>query len=102
MTEAIQGAQSRVAARGNVFSFQMPFEEILQNLRRAADPATRVPLPHDGSVLATLLRVHIIGGSVDITQHIRDVHIRAEVVLGRKMCIWNALHLRMKLITYQE
>jgi len=80
MQESMQGSQSRIAARGNVFSFLMPYGDILRNLEKATNTATRVPLPHDGSVLAILLRVHIIGRSIDITQHLRDVHIRPDVV----------------------
>ena len=29
-----------------------------------------------------LLRVHIIGGSLDVTKHLRDVHLRVGVVRG--------------------
>ena len=76
------GAQSRVAARGNVFSFMMPHEDILVNLKKSVSSTTRVPLPHDGSVLAILLRVHIVGGSTDVTQHLKEVHIRPEVVVN--------------------
>jgi len=80
MYESMQGARSRTAARGNVFSFMMPWEDILQMMKKAEDEGTRVALPHDGSVLAVLLRVHIVGGSLDVTKHLRDVHLRVGVV----------------------
>ena len=80
MCESMQGASSRTAARGNVFSFMMPWEDILQSLKKAEKEDTRVALPHDGAVLAVLLRVHIVGGSLDVTKHLRDVHLRVGVV----------------------
>merc|ERR1712023_613305 len=52
MNETMQGPRGRTAARGNVFSFMMPWQDILQSLRHAEQESTRVALPHDGSVLA--------------------------------------------------
>ena len=54
----------------------------MANLLAASQDATRVPLPHDGSVLAILVRVHIIGGSVDVAEHLKEVHLRPDVVLS--------------------
>jgi len=82
MNESMQGARGRTAARGNVFSFMMPWEDILKNLRQAQDKSVSVALPNDGAVLAVLVRVHIIGGSIDVTKHLRDVHLRVHVVLS--------------------
>ena len=58
----------------------VPWEDVLRNLQRAEDKSTRVPLPHDGAILAVLVRVSIVGGSFDITKHLRDVHLRVAVV----------------------
>ena len=80
MNESMQGPRARTAARGNACSFMMPWEDILRNLRSAEDGSTHVPLPHDGAVLAILVRVSITGGSLDGTKHLRDVHMRAGVV----------------------
>ena len=80
MNESMQGPRGRTAARGNVFSFMMPWQDILQCLKWAEEGSTRVALPHDGAVLAVLVRVHIIGGSLDVTKHLRDVHLRVGVV----------------------
>ena len=62
MNSSMQGPSVRTAARGNVYSFAMPWEDILMNLRNAEMEGVRVALPHDGAVLAVLVRVHIIGG----------------------------------------
>ena len=80
MNESMQGPLARTGARGNVFSFMMPWGDILENLQRAESSGTRVPLPHNGAVLAVLVRVSIIGGSLDVTKHLRDVHVRVGVV----------------------
>ena len=42
--------------------------------------SVKIPLPHGGAVLAVLTRIHITGGSADVTKHIKDVHIRPVVV----------------------
>ena len=80
MNESMQGPRVRTAARGNVFSFMMPWQDILESLKKAENDSTRVALPHNGAVLAVLLRVHIVGGSLDLTKHLRDVHLRVGVV----------------------
>ena len=43
--------------------------------------STRMPLPHDGSILAILVRLHIVGGPGDVAKHLKEVHIRPHVVL---------------------
>ena len=80
MNSTMQGPERRVAARGNVTSFLMPWEDILRNVQHAAEGSTKVPLPHDGAVLAALLHVHIVGNSLDVSKHLREVHIRPHVV----------------------
>ena len=82
MLESMVGPPGRVAARGNAFSFLMPYEDILKQLEAAMSNTSAVSLPHDGQVLACLIRVHIIGGSVDITKHLKDVHLRVPVVVA--------------------
>jgi len=58
----------------------MPYEDVLKQPESVLQKAGAVSLPHDGKVLACFIRVHIIGGSVDITKHLKDVHLRAQVV----------------------
>eukprot|EP00973_Karenia_brevis_P072753 10104203-Karenia_brevis.AAC.1 len=58
----------------------MPWEDILKTLQRADSESTRITLPNDGVTLAVLLRVQLIGGSLDVTKHLRDVHLRVGIV----------------------
>ena len=92
MTESVQGAQARTAARGNLFSFSTPWEDIEERCGEVVAASTmiarggrepsgqHVRLPHGEGVLATLVHVHIIGGSKDLAQHLAGVKIRPAVV----------------------
>ena len=63
-------------ARGNLFSFSLPWEEIEErckeasaNWRRAVGDANQtMPLPHDEGVLAALVYVHIVEGTKDLME----------------------------------
>ena len=96
MLESMEGAQARIQVRGNLFSFSMPWEDIenacLEALRASGCPGVsespltpeegrrRVALPHNEDLLATLLNIHIVGGSVDLALHIEGATIRPRVV----------------------
>ena len=80
MNSTVQGPEGRVAARGNVTSFLMPWDDILRNVQHATEDSTKVPLPHDGAVLAALLHVQLVGKSLDVSKHLREIHIRPHVV----------------------
>ena len=88
MLESMEGAQARTKTRGNLFSFSMPWEDIEKrcletdnNWQRATEAARRtVGLPHDEEVLATLLNVHIVGGSKDLVDHLQGAAMRTSVV----------------------
>ena len=56
MQETMQGPHARVAARGNVFSFMMSYEDILKNLQGVTSSSTRVPLPHISATEPSALR----------------------------------------------
>ena len=81
MKNDMRGPEARVAARGSVTSFPMPAEEILLMLQKAIDNSAMVPMPHDGSVLSILVRLHL-RGKVEMTKHLKEFEIRAEVVVN--------------------
>ena len=59
----------------------MPWEDIYTSLLTVvADEELRM-LPHDENVLANLMRFRLEVGSVDISNEIADMHLRAHVVL---------------------
>ena len=96
MLESMQGAQARTEVRGNLFSFILPWEDIEQRCREATGyavatnrRATRrtdlrsdnnMGLPHDESLLATLVHVHIVGGQSDLSKHLQGATLRPVVV----------------------
>ena len=71
MLETMDGPEARTMARGNLFSFSMPWEEIEERCREAdqnwqttkTSAKEVMALPHDEEVLAALVNVHIVGGT---------------------------------------
>ena len=90
MQESMDGAQARKTARGNLFSFSLPWDEIEARCQEAdanfqADASKRgapMLLPHDEDVLACLTNVHIIGGAKDLIEHLEGATMRCAVVLS--------------------
>ena len=82
MLEEMEGAQARTTARGNLFSFGLPWEDVSKRCQEAetawytAAKAARqsCALPHDEDVLATLVNVHIVGGSVETVTELEGVN----------------------------
>ena len=67
--------------RGNVFSYHMPWEKILQFLERTTTDDKLTLLPHDPEHLAHMVQLHMKIGSVDMAKHIKEIKVRAHVVL---------------------
>ena len=72
-------------ARGNLFSFSLPCEDIEARCKEANNnwsKATKavqasIALPHTEEVLATLVNVHIVGGTKDLVEHLAGATIGA-------------------------
>ena len=90
MLEQMEGTQARTTARGNLFSFELPWEDVSARCKEAetawyaaATAAKRsCALPHDEDVLATLVNVHIVGGSAEAVAELDGAAMRTEVVLA--------------------
>ena len=92
MLEEAAGASERTKVRGNLFSFAMPWEDIEKNCgtvlqmasvaaeQRKQEISSQILLPHDEEMLATLLNVHIVGGSTDLATHLEGATIRPAVI----------------------
>ncbi|MCS5671004.1 MAG: hypothetical protein NZ577_04010, partial [Vicinamibacterales bacterium] len=80
MLEPMGQAQARTQARGNLFSFQLPWDDIDQCCAKVEEQSQSVLLPHDEDMLATLVHVHIIGGSKDLGEHLAGATLRLGVV----------------------
>ena len=76
MLEEMEGARARTSARGNLFSVELPWEDVEQRCKDAeaawktakSAAFNSCQLPHDENVLATLVNVHIVGGSAEAEQ----------------------------------
>ncbi len=82
MEEELFNPQHRHAVRGNVFSYQMPWEKIIERLEATTKDKELALLPHDPEKLAHMVRLHLRVGSVDLAKHIPEIKLRAHVVLA--------------------
>ena len=89
MCESLEGAQARTQVRGNLFSFALPWGDIDQRCAEALDNWSTASeevrsaweLPHDETILAALLNVHIVGGTTDLATHLKGATIRPAIVI---------------------
>jgi hypothetical protein len=92
MLEGMEGAQARTEFKGNLFSFSVPWQDIEKccaaamadapALQRAEMERIRekLRLPHGEEILASLLNVHVTGGTKDLAEHLEGATMRPEVV----------------------
>ena len=67
--------------RGNVFSYHMPWEKIMQSLDRSTSDEKLALLPHDPEHLAHMVQLHLKIGRTDLAKLIKEIKVRAHVVL---------------------
>ncbi len=67
--------------QGNVHSYHMPWEKILRTLDRSTSDQKLEVLPHDPEHLAHMVQLHLEVGSLDMAKHIKEIKLRAHVVL---------------------
>ena len=92
MSEKMGSAQGRTHVRGNLFSFNMPWEDVERCCHQACQ-AAKMPhreklkqlqeelgLPHSEETLALLVNVHIRGGSKDLALHLSGLTLRVNVI----------------------
>ena len=92
MDVALGKPQGRTHVKGNLFSFNMPWEDIEkschQAILHAKEPHTaalaklqsELGLPHSEDTLALLVNVHIVGGSKDLALHLKGLTMRVKVL----------------------
>ena len=68
--------------RGNVFSYHMPWEKIIDSLNRTTSDKKLALLPHDPEHLAHMVQLHLKIGTIDMAKHIKEIRVRAHVVLA--------------------
>ena len=82
MKETIHAARHRIGVRGNIFSFLMPWKDILDSLQRVTDMAELV-VSHPPEILAQLVRLHMkLGGEdAEVAKFLKEIKVRKHVVL---------------------
>ena len=92
MDVALGKPQGRTHVKGNLFSFNMPWEDIErcchQAILHAKQPHTEalsklqseLGLPHSEETLALLVNVHIVGGNKDLALHLKGLTMRVKVL----------------------
>ncbi len=78
--------------RGNVHSYHLPWEKILDSLNRSTSDAKLCLLPHDPEHLAHMVQLQLKVGTVDMAKHIKQIRLRAHVVLELGYELINAGH----------
>ena len=73
-------AKHRIGVRGNIFSFIMPWHDILSQLLDVMGHA-KLSLPHPPEVIAHLVRLHLKVDNLELTRHMKEVCVRTHVVV---------------------
>ena len=92
MMEETLGAQSRACGyRGNLFSFQLDWDDIAKHMNKRTTDQQMKDWPHSPETVCNWIRVvlkHADDKSVDLMKHIKELRVRAHVVLGMaRLCI---------------
>ena len=82
MKEEVHVARHRIGARGNIFSFLMPWKDIMDSLRRV-EHTKELLVPHPPEVLAHVVRLHMkLGGhDAEVSKFVKEVKVRTQVML---------------------
>ncbi len=81
MGEEAAMQSDRWAVRGNVFSFHMPWEDILEKINEIIDDKD-IQLPHDPQTLAQLVKINVRNARLEWIKHIEHLKLRPHVVLA--------------------
>ena len=77
------GAQKfRTVVRGSYCSYQMPWEDVLQDVKATCKDRNISYLPSPQECLKYFLRVHLTVNGFDYKKHLKQVHVRQFVLLA--------------------
>ena len=79
--EQVQHQSHRTRVRGTAHSFHMPWEDILQDLKKNCLDTDLLEVPRPEECLKYMLRVHMRVNAVDLGKHLKQVHVRPFVLL---------------------
>ena len=82
MDETMFQRTDAAVVRGNCYSFQMPWEHIMEGLEKVVKDKDWRSLPHDESVLSRMVLFNLrIGDVVDLNEWLPTARLRPHVVL---------------------
>ncbi len=68
MNELVGQQQWRTRVKGSVASFQMPWEDIIEDLKRNIGDAALNDIPRSAATVKYMMRVHLKLGMVDFSK----------------------------------
>ena len=71
----------RTRVRGTACTFQMPWEDIIQDLEKNISDEHLLEIPRPVECMQYVLRLHMKIGFVDFTKKLKQLHVRPHVVL---------------------
>ena len=80
MREEQFAAKYRIGVRGNIFSFPMPWVDIMKSLLQASEEKA-LTVPHPPEILAHMVRLHLKIDSLELTRHLKEICVRHHVLL---------------------
>ena len=80
MDTALSQANRSWGVRGNIFSFLLPWEEVLTQLFQKVEDGDLSQWPLAPDVVLHVVRVRFVRGPEDLLQKFRDLYVRSKVV----------------------
>ena len=81
LNEVMEGPKFRTVVRGSCVSYQMPWEDILEDLRRNCKDRNVSDIPHPQEALKYILRVHLQVAGQDFKKYLKQVTVRPWVLV---------------------
>ena len=81
MNEEMGQQKFRTVVRGSCSSYHMPWEDILQQLRKNCSDRNVAVIPRPEECLKYMLRVHLSVNGLDFKKHLKQVHVRPFVLI---------------------
>ena len=81
VNENMQNQRSRTVVRGGCVSYRMPWEDVLESLKKNLKDKTFMTYPLREDCLKYVLRVHLQVAGVDMKKHLKQVSVRPHVLV---------------------
>eukprot|EP00973_Karenia_brevis_P070234 9761932-Karenia_brevis.AAC.1 len=82
MNEEMGNQKFRVAVRGSCVSYQMPWEDILEQMNKHGADRNASDIPRPPECLKYMLRAHLQANGVDFKNHLKQVIVRPFVLVA--------------------